>query len=68
MAIRQGFVKIKKNGKNNYDLKSTEYDKSKLAECELMTILGAIFGVSITNPNLRDGSSFTINIILNSPE
>lgn len=68
MRTKQEFVKIEKKAFNSYDFESSLYYKKNLSECELMTLIGAVLGVTITNPNIRAGCSFKIEIILNNPE
>lgn len=68
MDTKQEVVKIEKLAFNQYSFKSSLYEKSNLSECELMTLLGAVFGASITNQKIIERSSIIIGITWRVPE
>ena len=61
-------ISIERKAFNSYDFESSLYYNTNLSECELMTLIGAVLGVTITKPNIRAGCTFKIEIILNDSE
>ena len=60
-------ISIKRNSDGSYFYMSPSYDNPSLTECELLTVLGAVFGVTLTYP-MHNNCSWTIAVTKFCPD
>lgn len=51
-----------------YNFESEIYSENNITECQLMSILGAVLGVTITDPLKPNSRYFRIDVTMISPE
>ena len=62
MASKTKSIKIERNKIGRFNFASDQYTKTDLSECQLMTLLGAVFGATITNTSVHPNSSGRIDV------
>lgn len=68
MNIKSKKLTIKRIDINTYDFESESFSEKKITECQLMTLLGAVLGVTITDEKKSDNIYFCISVTMISPE
>lgn len=56
MECKSKSIFIEKKDENTYRYESESHSETDLTECQLMSLLGAVLGVSITNPRSKSCS------------
>lgn len=61
MECKTKSIFIERNDDSLYKYVSENYTETDLSECKLMSLLGAVLGVTITHPNNK-GCTWCINV------
>lgn len=67
MDCKTKTIFIERTNEDNWSFVSQNYTEEDISECQMMSLLGAMLGVTITHPN-NDKCSWCINVIKISPD